>query len=108
VSGGLWRDHPATPRQRRLAFQQPSREPHARRVTQADVLLSMLRAARAEGRGLDLPDILAAGIAQYSARFNELRSRSFVIENELERTDDGRVLSRYFLRFDPDNQRGTW
>jgi hypothetical protein len=93
----LWRDHPATPRQQPLAF----RASRGRgRATQADVLLSMLRGARAQGKAVELPEIMAAGIAQHGARFNELRSRGFVIENELDR--DGRLSlhSRYRLKHD--------
>jgi hypothetical protein len=65
----------------------------------------MLRTARAQGRALELPEIMAAGIAQHGARFNEIRARGFVVENETRRAEDGRTLSRYFLRHDPDNDR---
>jgi hypothetical protein len=85
VTGGLWRNH-------------RSRGGH----TQAGVLLSMLRQARASGVPVELPQIMGAGIAQHSARFNELRSRGFVIVNKTERSTDGRVLSRYWLRHDPE------
>ena len=95
----LWRDHPATPTQQTLTFLNKTRR---KQVTQADVLLNALRQARASGRALDLPDIMALGIAQHGARLNELRSRNFEIENEMERDDEGRVLSRYWLRFDPE------
>jgi hypothetical protein len=98
-TASLWRDHEATPRQEHLLF---GRRKQTDRLTQADVLLTMLREARALGRALELPEIMRAGIAQHGARFNELRSRGFVIENELERAHDGRVLSRYWLRFDPE------
>jgi len=57
---------------------------------------------RVSGRALDLPEIMALGIAQHGARLNELRLRAFVIENEMERDSEGRVLSRYWLRFDPE------
>jgi hypothetical protein len=44
---------------------------------------------------------MALGVAQHSARFNEIRARGFVVENEIER--EGNVVrSRYFLRFDPE------
>lgn len=92
TAGGLWRDYAATPRQKSLF----------RKRTQAELLLAMLRESRASDRAVELPEILRIGIAQHSARFNELRSRGFVIENELERTADGCVLSRYRLRFDPE------
>ncbi|MFZ0866194.1 MAG: hypothetical protein WAU76_10415 [Candidatus Sulfotelmatobacter sp.] len=48
---------------------------------------------------------MAAGIAQHGARFAELRQRGFVIDNELERAADGHVLSRYWLRHDPELNR---
>jgi len=97
-SGRLWRGHPATPNQNLLVF--PPEGKH--RATQADVLIELLRQARRAGRGLELPDIMAAGIAQRGARFNEIRGRGFQIENQLERAADGRVLSRYFLLHDPE------
>lgn len=83
---GLWRDYPAW----------------GGRQRQADVLLAMLRQARARGESLPLPQVMTAGIAQHGARFHELRARGFVIQNETERASDGRVLSRYYLRFDPE------
>ena len=42
------------------------------------------------------------GIAQHSARLFEIRKRGFVVENQTERAADGRVLSRYWLRYDPE------
>jgi Helix-turn-helix domain len=96
---GLWRDNPATPAQRQLAFR-PNRKRNPK-PTQADVLLSLLRKARTEGKALTLPEILQTGIAQFTARIFELRERGLVIENELQRAD-GRVLSRYWLRHDPE------
>ena len=100
-TGGLWRGHPATPNQNLLVFPQEGKH----RATQADVMIELLRQARRSGRGLELPDIMAAGIAQHGARFTEIRGRGFQIENQLERAADGRVLSRYFLRHDPESQK---
>jgi hypothetical protein len=60
----------------------------------------MLREARAGSRALELPNIMVTGIAQHGARIAELRQGGFVIENELERAADGRILSRYWLRYD--------
>ncbi len=94
-SQNLWTDHPATATQRKRYG----------RTTQCDVLAFMLREAHAGSRALDLPDIMAAGIAQHGARFAELRQRGFVIDNELERAADGHVLSRYWLRHDPELNR---
>jgi len=94
---GLWREKPATANQQRLVF----REQKPRRVTQADVLLAMLRRARAAGKAVELPEILQVGIAQFTARIFELRERGFQIENEMER-GDGQVKSRYWLRSDPE------
>jgi hypothetical protein len=93
-----WKDHPATPRQAQLGFVK-----HARngRLSQADVLLRMLRDARIRGVSLELPAIMAVGIAQHGARFAELRGRGFVIENELQRSGDV-LFSRYWLRHDPE------
>jgi hypothetical protein len=95
----LWRNHPATPPQQTLTFLNKTRR---KQVTQADVLLQALRQARASGRALELPEIMALGIAQHRARLNELRSHAVVVENEMERDSEGRVLSRYWLRFDPE------
>jgi hypothetical protein len=78
------------------------REAKRGKVTQREVLLSMLRDACAIGRAVELPEIMRAGIAQHGARIAELRECGFVIENELERLPDGRVLSRYWLRHDPE------
>jgi len=96
---GLWRKNPTTSKQRKLISK--GRKPCGR-VTQADFIASMLRNARAKDKALDLPEILQAEIAQFTARIFELRERGFVIENELRRSHDGRVLSRYWLRHDPE------
>jgi hypothetical protein len=64
----------------------------------------MLRDARDDGKALPLPEIMAAGIAQHGARFNELRSRGFVVENEMNRDSQGVVRSHYWLRFDPERE----
>ncbi len=98
AKGCLWRNHEATPRQQQLFKAGKKRGA----PTQADLLVEMLREARFQGRSVELPAIMAAGIAQHGARFNELRSHGFVIHNEIERAADGRVLSRYWLRFDPE------
>ena len=105
MSGGLWRDNPATDAQQRFAFAQDVKQ--SGRITQADVLVGMLRRARSESRALDLPEILHAGIAQFTARIFELRERGFVIENEMRRSTEGRVLSRYWLRHVPEEQGGS-
>lgn len=102
---GLWRDRPATSGQQQLIFRS-ARKPCGR-VTQADVIAAMLRKAQSENRALDLPEIMQAGIAQFTARIFELRERGFVIENELRRSSDGRVLSRYWLRHDPEQNGGA-
>lgn len=100
MRAGLWRTNPATPSQKCFAFGTSRKS--TGKVTQADVLIAMLRKARSENRALDLPEILQAGIAQFTARIFELRERGFEIENEMRRSPDGRVLSRYWLRFDPE------
>jgi len=99
MTSGLWHDHPATPRQEQLAFK-PGRK--RARLTQAEAILELLREKRALGQPLELPEIMRIGIAQHSARFNELRRRGFDIQNETERASDGRILSRYYLRHDPE------
>ena len=98
ITNGLRRDHEATPRQCEITF--PKTKEHVK-PTQADVLLAMLREAWLNGKPVELPQVMQAGIAQYGARVAELRERGFVIDNEMERTA-GRVLSRYWLRFDPE------
>jgi hypothetical protein len=82
---GLWRDHRGRDGS-----------------TQRSILLKMLPDARACDGTVALPDIMGAGIAQHGARFNQLRSRGFVVENELKRDSSGSVHSRYRLRYDPE------
>lgn len=101
MNGGLWRDHPATPRQEQLVFKASRKRS---RRTQADVIVELLREKRALGGALELPEIMAAGIAQHGARFNEIRARGFVVENELEHDKSGMVRSRYWLKFDPERE----
>jgi len=96
---GLWHHHPATPRQEQLAFK-PGRK--RARPTQADVIVELLREKRALGKPLELPEIMRVGIAQHGARLKEIRSRGFVIENELDRDVPGVIRSRYWLRHDPE------
>jgi hypothetical protein len=69
--------------------------------------LLLLRDARLVGRAVPLPEIMALGIAQHGARFNELRSLGFEIRNEIVRSADGRVLSRYWLVHDPGRDSPT-
>ena len=97
----FWRDVPATPRQASFAFEPLKKRPNGR-LTQADVIVSLLRKARAEGRALALCEIQETRIAQHSARLNELRRRGFVIENELNHAANRTTHSRYWLRFDPE------
>lgn len=104
MTSGFWRNHPATPKQEQLAFKSGRNRP---RPTQADLIVELLSEARANGTAVQLPQILGLGVAQHGARFNELRSRGFVIHNETERSHDGRVLSRYWLRHDPERDPPT-
>jgi len=97
---GLWRDHPATPHQQQLPF--TSKRKRRSHPTQTDVLIGLLREARANRKSLELPDIMRAGIAQHGARFKEIRDQGFQVENEMERSEDGAILSRYWLRHDPE------
>jgi len=67
----LWNDHPATPHQQNLSF--GKRAKRRTQLSQADVLIGMLRTARANRTHLDLPSIMKVGIAQHGPRFKELR-----------------------------------
>lgn len=96
----LWRGHLATPRQQSLPF--GARGKRRAHPTQADVLIGMLRAARANREPLELPEIMKSGIAQHGARFKEIREQGFEICNEMERTVEGVVRSCYWLTFDPE------
>jgi hypothetical protein len=95
----FWRGHPATPNQQQLPFDgtRKRRKP----VTQAEVLIGLLRDRCARKTALELPDIMRAGIAQHGVRFKEIRERGFVVRNEMERTADG-IHSRYWLEHDPE------
>lgn len=95
TSHSLWIGHPATPTQRKK---------HGK-ATQCELLAEKLRQARASGAAVELPDILRLGIAQHRARLAELRERGFLIRNEMERSSNGIVLSRYWLTFDPEQDR---
>ena len=75
------------------------------RPSQTDLLISKLREARAERRGLELPEIMRLGIAQHGARMKELRDRGFKIINELE-SITGVLHSRYWLIYDPESDGG--
>jgi hypothetical protein len=104
----LRRNHGATRCQGRLPF------PHVDSLskqrsgpTKRTVLLTLLLDARVVGRVVQLPEIMALGMAQHGALFNELRSLGFEIRNEIERSADGRVLSRYSLAHDPERDPPT-
>jgi hypothetical protein len=71
------------------------------RPTQTDLLISKLREARAELRGLELPEIMRLGIVQHGARMKEIRDRGFKVINELE-SIEGVLHSRYWLIYDPE------
>jgi hypothetical protein len=100
MSGGLWRGHPAAPHQQELPFDRIRKR--RKQVTQADVLIGLLRDARTKCIPLELPEIMRVGIAQHGARFKELREHGFQIENVMERTAEGVVRSWYWLRHDPE------
>jgi len=98
---GLWRNRFASPHQQSLSnTPQPGQ---VSQLTQVDLLLAMLREARSQGRAVELPAIMRAGIAQHGARLFELRERGFVIVNQMER-HDGVIRSRYRLTFDPEGE----
>lgn len=71
------------------------------RPPQTELLIGKLREARAEGRALELPEIMRVGIAQHGARLKEIRDRGFKVINELE-SIKGVLRSRYWLLFDPE------
>jgi len=96
----LWRGHPGTSKQQYLPF--GTRTNRRIRQNQADLLIEMLRTARANHPPLSLPQIMGVGIAQHGARFKEIRDRGFRVENVMERRADGAVHSWYWLRFDPE------
>lgn len=97
-ASALWRDNPATPaQQQHLPFGAGSK----RRPTQSDVLLQLLRSARAKGEPLPLPAILDCRIAQHGARIAELRQRGFVIANRMTRVA-GVTRSQYVMTYDPE------
>jgi len=62
----------------------------------------MLRSARKEGRGVELPELMQTDFANYRGRIWELRQLGFVIENELWNGENGRRHSRYWLIYDPE------
>jgi hypothetical protein len=96
----FWRGHPATPHQQELQFDRNCKR--RKQLTQADVLKEMLRDSCSKGVPLELTEIMKTGIAQHGARFKELREQGFEIRNEMERTAEGVVRSRYWLTFDPE------
>jgi hypothetical protein len=71
------------------------------RPSQTELLIAKLRESRAEGRALELPEIMHLGIVQHGARIQEIRSRGFRVINELESVE-GVLHSRYWLLFDPE------
>jgi hypothetical protein len=79
---------------------------HWQRPTQTELLISKLRERRAEGRALELPEIMHdLHIAQHGARIKEIRDRGFKVINELE-SIKGVLHSRYWLIFDPERDGG--
>ena len=92
----LWRDHLATPAQQSLF------EPSPKKATQRDLILGLLRSARAQGVPLPLPSIMRAGIAQHGARLRELRLLGYGIRNQMRRMADGTICSSYELLHDPE------
>jgi hypothetical protein len=97
----LWIGHPATPSQQTLPFAHGGDSAGSKPLTQADLVLSLLRQARASGTPLPLPRLLQVGVAQHGARLNELRKKGFQIANTMWR-DHGIVCSEYVLVFDPE------
>lgn len=77
----------------------PAQQQASGRLSKADMMLAMLRAARARGAALSLAEIVRAGVAQHSARILELRQRGHKIRNHMVRLN-GVAHSTYTLDFD--------
>jgi hypothetical protein len=74
------------------------------RLSQQQIVSQLLRRARADGRDVEVPELMRAGVAHFTARIFELRRRGFVILNHQSRDASGRVRSRYTLAVDPEQQ----
>jgi hypothetical protein len=72
------------------------------RISQAELIVKMLRKARTEDRAVGVSELMMAGVAHFTTRIMELRQRGFGIENEMWRNFDGRVCSQYWLTRDPE------
>lgn len=99
MTAGIWQEYLAT-----QPHQQFSCRKGRGRLTQSDLVLEKPREAHGQSKALELPAIMALGIAQHGARLKELRDRGFLIENEQDRDSDGVVRPRYWLRFDPERE----
>lgn len=65
------------------------------RLAQCDRILEFFN--RRQNVWIPLPEILDLRIANYRARFSELRERGYQIDNEKRRADDGILHSWYRL-----------
>lgn len=72
---------------------------HRKRTSQRQRLIGLLRSRKFQP--VSLPEIQRLGIAQHSARFNELRELGFIIRNTMEHAADGTVHSYYTLVAEP-------
>ena len=93
----LWKNHPATPGQCGFSIEI---EGKCGKLTEADLLIQMRHTAREGGNVFELPEVRRVGIGQHGALVAAVREAGFVIENELESSADGGLLSCYWLRYD--------
>ena len=84
-------------------YQDDDDDEHTR--SQRERLLRALRDARADGRPVTVPEILAMGIAAFGRRISELRQLGCVIRNRMRRGKGGKIHSDYHLVFDPWKER---
>ena len=75
------------------------------RESQANTILFMLREARKEGRVVEIPEMMRAGISAFNGRIMDLRRRGYGIENEMWRDEEGKVHSQYWLASTPEGTR---
>jgi hypothetical protein len=72
------------------------------RRSQARTILAMLRDAREEGRAVEIPEMMRAGISAFNGRIRDLRQACYGIENEMWRDEEGKTHSQYSLTYDPE------
>jgi len=71
------------------------------RGSQASTILFLLCEARKEGRGVEISEMMRAGISAFNGRIMDLRRSGYGIENEMWRDEEGKVHSLYRLTRTP-------